>query len=197
MRKFIRFQSENLKFNKGFFNNRNFIFPRELLEAQQDREFFFRPKTPLVWCPVQDSHLRFKKWSVDQLKGLLGEKKGFSEFKLDLYKTQWRGSTVKELALNLEVNELYKKGACGVGVRTPYLRRAFSMSSTLSEEQREGIKERIGHLITTAASKRGQSGQRESRPGGRAAITSRMGFTLSSDPKRIEDLKPSPDCGIN
>lgn len=67
------------------------------------------------------------------------------------------------------------------------------------QEQREGIKNRIGHLITTAAAKTndssGGSGRVSRASGGRAAHTSRMGFTLSSDPRKIENLKASPDSG--
>ena len=111
------------------------------MEAQRDREFFFRPKTPPVWRP--DAHLRFKKWSVEELKAvLLGEEKKSEAWRRDLYKTRWRGVTVKEVALNLEVENLIKNQNLAPEEKTPLLRRAFSMSSTLSQ-----VKEREMRLM--------------------------------------------------
>ncbi|XP_035701952.1 uncharacterized protein LOC110845990 isoform X2 [Folsomia candida] len=177
---------------------------RELFQAQHEREFFFRPKTPPIWSP--DSHLRFKKWRVEELKAFLTgpDRSSAALWKLDLYKTRWRGVSVKELALNLEVSDLFKKEQPPHPVRghptAPVpLRRAFSMSSTLSNEQREGIKKRIGMLIVTAA-KNGHGADnsgRQSRLGGRAAVTTRMGFTLSSDKRKISPPRGSPDPGLS
>lgn len=100
--------------------------------------------------------------------------------------------SVKEQAERVEIMEAHpqrRRRSPSPTRNSLLLRRSFSMSSTLSLEQREGIKRRIGGLIS-AARRGGEEEEgvvKRSRfhwLGGKSAVTSRMGFTLSSDPKK-------------
>lgn len=128
----------------------------QLMHAQKNREFFFRPKSPDQVRWRGDSALRCKQWNIDELRHFLltGELiKSKQPLTSDLHKTAWRGTSVKEVALNMEVASLskadyyYYRDKAAEYSRMPALRRAFSMSSTLSDDQKEKIKNRLGTLI--------------------------------------------------
>ena len=130
----------------------------KLLVAQKNREFFFQPKELEKFRWKGDSALRIKNKSVHELKDILRLEDKLTKSALDLHKATWRGTSVKETALNLEVasiaknsdNSYYYSSTSSLNreyLRTPGLRRAFSMSSTLSDDQRQHIKSRLGTLI--------------------------------------------------
>ncbi|CAG7786782.1 unnamed protein product [Allacma fusca] len=158
----------------------------QLSTAQRNREFFFRPRRVEEFKWKGDSALRCKQWSINELRSFLmgEEEKRHSKSASDLHKTAWRGTSVKEVALTMEVNALSKSGLTFAESNRifggPWLRRAFSMSSTLSEDQRENIKKRLGTLISPERLK--SKKEREGRPSERRVVTSRMGLTASSDP---------------
>jgi hypothetical protein len=73
----------------------------KLLQAQTNRLFFFKPTFEKKWTP--DSHLRFKKFNVQELKEILIKQKPIQMVK-DTYRTNYRGLSVKESALNIEIH---------------------------------------------------------------------------------------------
>lgn len=164
----------------------------QLMHAQRNREFFFRPKSPEAMRWKGDSALRCKQWNIDELRHFLltGELlKSRQASASDLHKTAWRGTSVKEVALNMEVASLskaeyyYYRDKAAEFTRMPALRRAFSMSSTLSDDQKEKIKSRLGTLIIKRGKEKvlpvlSSTGGGKSGGGGKptTVVTSRMGL---------------------
>jgi len=156
-----------------------------LREAQAKKEFFFQPTsaTRVRWSWESDPGLRTKQWTIEEIKSSFAHRAaGPPTYPSDLYKTGWRGISVRELGLNLEVASLSKSKFqfYDPTARHGWLRRAFSMTSTLSPKERENISKQLGDLIQ-------KSGEKDEKRRGETiggVVRGRMGHTLSSDPYR-------------
>ncbi|XP_055858867.1 uncharacterized protein LOC129921182 isoform X4 [Episyrphus balteatus] len=143
----------------------------KLKEDQKQKDFLFRPKDveDVKWVGNRDLSLKSKEKSVEDLREnfekkihqeWLDENKRLElESKKDTYKPYWRGSSVVDLASNMEIKYNSEKGSYGIQKTKPEsspekpLCLSNRLISTLSKDQVSKITKQLNEIYNASEPK--------------------------------------------
>lgn len=139
----------------------------KLKQDEREKDFLFRPKYPedIKWNAWNESGLRVKEKSVEDLKALFIEKYMQNDFDdarrrtidkiKDQYRSLWRGNSVLDLAsslvvkLNKDTSKRSKSNASDSATGNNRLGISCNLMSTLSKDQVSKIKNQLTEIYSS------------------------------------------------